>query len=109
MTETPEMALRALADPTRIAILRLVGSKELRASAIAEHFETTRPAISQHLRVLTDAGLIVVRRDGTRRLYRLRPDGFRGVRQFLDAFWDEKLDRLNAAVERDVGGKNGRR
>jgi len=94
-----ETALRALAEPNRIAILTLIRVKELPAGQIAEHFKTTRSAVSQHLRVLSDAGLVAERREGTKRLYRLRPEGFRGLRKFLDTFWDEKLSLLKQEVE----------
>ena len=104
MTETPEMALRALADPTRIAILRLVGSKELRASAIAEHFETTRPAISQHLKTLKTAKLVTVKTDKQKRIYSLDPEGVGEVSDWvarITAFWNPRLDALEAALKKD--------
>lgn len=89
-----EAALRAIAEPRRRQILRLVGDEELSAGEIAAHFEVTRPAISQHLKVLREAGLLSERRAGTRRLYRMRPDGLLELRAFLDRFWDESLSRL---------------
>ncbi len=70
-----DIALRAIAEPTRREILRLVQDSELPAGQIASRFDVTRPAISQHLKVLADAGLVTVRRDGTRLLYRARPEG----------------------------------
>jgi DNA-binding transcriptional ArsR family regulator len=94
-----EAALKALAEPNRLAILTLIRARELPAGEIAERFKTTRSAVSQHLRVLTDAGLLTERHSGTRRLYRLRPEGFRGLRKLLDGFWDDKLDRLKTEVE----------
>lgn len=97
-----EAALRALAEPNRVAILTLIRAKELPAGQIAQHFETTRSSISQHLRVLSDAGLVSERREGTKRLYRLRPEGFRGLRRFLDTFWDEKLNLLKQEVEMEA-------
>ena len=94
-----DLALRALADPTRREILRLVG--ELPAGEIAHHFPTiTRPAVSQHLRVLADAGLVEVRADGNRRLYRLQPAGLRDATQFLDEMWSDRLARLKVVAER---------
>lgn len=75
--------------------------REQTAGAIAAHFDVTRPAISQHLTVLRDAGLVVERRDGTRRWYRARPEGTRELRAWLDAFWDEGLTRLAAAAEQE--------
>ncbi len=100
--EPAQVILRALAEPRRIAILKLVRARELRAGEISRHFRTTRPAISQHLRVLTRAGLLSERRAGTARLYRLRPQGFAQLRSFLDTFWDESLARLKAAAEAET-------
>jgi DNA-binding transcriptional ArsR family regulator len=96
-----DAALRAIAEPRRREILRLVRDDELTAGAIAAHFDVTRPAISQHLTVLRDAGLVVERRDGTRRWYRARPDGTRELRAWLEAFWDDGLARLAAAAEQE--------
>jgi DNA-binding transcriptional ArsR family regulator len=78
-----------------------VRSRELAAGDIARRFKTTRPTISQHLRVLVRAGLLQERRDRTRRLYRLRPEGFARVRDLLSPFWDANLARLKSAVETD--------
>lgn len=91
--------LRALAEPRRRQILRLVWSQELPAGAIAEEFSVTRPAISQHLTVLKAAGLIQERRDGTRRLYRARTERLAEVLAFLRTFWDESLAALKQAAE----------
>jgi DNA-binding transcriptional ArsR family regulator len=93
--------VRALAEPRRRDILRLVRDEEQSAGAIASHFDVSRPAISQHLRVLKSAGLLDERRDGTRRLYRVRPEGFAELREFLDDFWGEGLARLKSAAEGD--------
>jgi DNA-binding transcriptional ArsR family regulator len=94
-------ALKACADPTRRAILRLVRDREVAAGEIAEHFPSmSRPAVSQHLRVLADAGLVDVRPDGNRRLYRLRPEGLRDAAAFLDEMWSDRLARLKVAAER---------
>jgi DNA-binding transcriptional ArsR family regulator len=96
-------ALRAVADPTRRAILHLVRDAEVAAGEIAAHFPAmSRPAVSQHLRVLADAGLVVVRPEGNRRLYRWRPDGFRDVAAFVDDMWSDSLARLKQAAEREV-------
>jgi len=94
-------AARALAEPRRRDILRLVRDDELSAGAIASHFDVSRPAISQHLGVLKSAGLLDERRDGTRRLYRVRPEGFAELREFLDDLWGEDLARLKSAAEAD--------
>jgi DNA-binding transcriptional ArsR family regulator len=95
-----EEALRALADPGRRRILTLVRSEERTAGEIAAELPVTWPAVSQHLRVLKEAGLLSERRAGTRRFYRARPEGLADVRAFLDAFWDEKLRSLKQEVER---------
>lgn len=92
--------LRALADPRRRRILDLIRARELAAGQIAAYFEVTRPAISQHLTVLKQAGLVTERRDGTRRLYRARPEGLADVREFIDGFWTGALDRLKTEIER---------
>src|SRR2546430_16712381 len=89
-----EPAVKAIAEPRRREILRLIWTRELPAGRIASHFAVTRPAISQHLRVLKEAGLVSERRDGTRRLYRARPDTVAEVRRFLGVFWGEGLPRL---------------
>jgi DNA-binding transcriptional ArsR family regulator len=103
-------AIDAIADPRRRKILRLVRDAELPAGAIAAQFgDVTRPAISQHLRVLLRAGLLAERRDGTRRLYRTRPEGFRDLREFLDLFWNERLDALRHEAERDERRRHGSR
>jgi DNA-binding transcriptional ArsR family regulator len=96
-------ALRAIAEPRRRAILELVAHDELAAGEIAAHFDVTRTAISQHLTVLKDAGLLDERRDGTRRLYRARPEGLDGLRQFLESMWASSLDVARRLVEADRG------
>jgi DNA-binding transcriptional ArsR family regulator len=97
----PDAVLRALADPHRRAIIRLVRDDELPAGKIATHFELTQQAVSQHLMVLKRAGLLDERREGTRRLYRFRRDSLEPVRDLLDEFWPDALERLKATVERD--------
>jgi DNA-binding transcriptional ArsR family regulator len=101
LPQNAHRVLRALAEPRRIAILKLVRSRELAAGDIARCFRTTRPTISQHIRVLVRAGLLAERRDRTRRLYRLRPEGFAAMRDLLSPLWDASLARLKSAVERD--------
>jgi DNA-binding transcriptional ArsR family regulator len=100
-----EAALRAIAEPRRRAILHLVRDRELTAGEIADQFEVTRPAISQHLTVLKEAGLIVERHLGTRRLYRARPEGLAELRAYLDQFWADELEQLKEAAEREVKGE----
>jgi len=98
-----DAALRAIAEPRRRAILRLVATRELPAGEIATHFEVTRPAVSQHLTVLKDAGLITERRDGTRRLYRARPEGLDELQRFLSDMWGRSLDLARRLVEDEAG------
>jgi DNA-binding transcriptional ArsR family regulator len=103
-------ALRAIAEPRRRDILRLVWDAERSAGDIAAQFDVSRPAISQHLRVLRQAGLVSERRDGTRRLYRARPEAVSEVRAFLDGFWHEGLTSLKREAEREERGRSlGRR
>jgi DNA-binding transcriptional ArsR family regulator len=104
-----EAALRAIAEPRRRQILELVRERELSAGEIASQFEITRPAISQHLGVLKEAGLVDERRNGTRRLYRARPQGLAELKTFLDAFWDAKLEALQREAEREEARKRGKR
>src|SRR2546425_5340871 len=104
-----EPAVKAIAEPRRREILRLIWARELPAGRIASHFAVTRPAISQHLRVLKEAGLVSERREGTRRLYRARPDTVAEVRRFLEAFWDEGLHRLKQGAEAEERRKRNRR
>ena len=94
-----DAVLRALVDPQRRRILTLVGDGELPAGEIAEHFDITHQAVSQHLRVLKDAGLLRERRDGTRRLYAVRPEAIESVHAFLDELWPASLAHLKATVE----------
>jgi DNA-binding transcriptional ArsR family regulator len=109
--EATQTVLDAVAEPRRREILRLVRDDEMPAGAIAARFgDVSRPAISQHLRVLLDAGLLVERRDGTRRLYRTRPEGFGSLRAFLEEFWDARLQALQREAEREQRSRErGRR
>ncbi|TDD71339.1 ArsR family transcriptional regulator [Jiangella aurantiaca] len=95
-------ALRAVADPTRRAIMELVRDGERSAGDIAAGFPAmSRPAVSQHLKVLADAGLVDVRRDGNRRLYALRPEGLADAAGFIERMWSLQLRRLKKAVAAD--------
>jgi DNA-binding transcriptional ArsR family regulator len=101
-----DAALKALAEPRRREILRLVWSRELPATDIADHFaEVTRSAISQHLSVLKEAALVSERRDGTRRLYRANADTMNELRTFLDDYWTSGLERLRDVAEADEARK----
>jgi DNA-binding transcriptional ArsR family regulator len=101
-----EAVLRAIAEPRRRKILQLISSRELTAGEIASRFEVTRPTISQHLTVLKRAGLVYERREGTRRIYRARPDGLAELRGFLDEFWADGLDRLKVVAEQAEKGRS---
>jgi DNA-binding transcriptional ArsR family regulator len=96
-----EKVLHALAEPRRRDILYLVRNGELTSSAIASHFDISAPAVSQHLKVLEQSGLVVVRRDGTKRYYGIRRDGFSEIKQYIDRFWDDSLLRLKEAAEEE--------
>jgi DNA-binding transcriptional ArsR family regulator len=103
-----EAALKAIAEPRRRQILTLVRDEELPAGEIAAHFDVSRPAVSQHLNVLKEAGLVTERRNGTRRLYRARPEGLAELKVFLEGFWDERLDALKREAEKEERKKHGR-
>jgi DNA-binding transcriptional ArsR family regulator len=103
-----EAALKAIAAPRRRQILRLVRDDELSAGEIASNFDVTRPAVSQHLNVLKEAGLVSERRNGTRRLYRARPEGLADLRDFLEEFWDIRLEALKREAEKEEEQKHGR-
>jgi DNA-binding transcriptional ArsR family regulator len=98
-TMSTDAALKALAEPHRRAILRLVRDDARSVTELAEHFDITQQAVSLHLKVLREAGLVAVRRDGTRRLYVIAPDGMSSVQEFLAELWPAGLDRLKRAVE----------
>jgi DNA-binding transcriptional ArsR family regulator len=95
-----EAVLQAIAEPHRRQILELLGPSELSAGEIAARFDVTRPAISQHLSVLSEAGLVEMRKEGTRRIYRARPEGLEELVDYLDRFWSVRLGRLKVAAEK---------
>jgi DNA-binding transcriptional ArsR family regulator len=103
-----EAALKAIVEPRRRAILRLVRDQERSAGEIASQFDVTRPAVSQHLTVLKEAGLVSERRNGTRRLYRARPEGLQPLREFLDEVWGDRLEALKREAEREEREKHGK-
>jgi len=92
-------ALQALGDPTRRSVLEQLREGPRAVGEIAAQLPVSRPAVSQHLRVLKEAGLVTERQDGTRRLYRVDPDGLAGLREYLDGFWEEALGSFKAAAE----------
>ena len=101
-----DLAVRAIAQPRRREILRLIQYGELPAGQIASRFDVTRPAISQHLKVLAEAGLVNARKEGTQILYRARPEGLSELREYLEGFWDEGLRLLKEVAEADTRGSD---
>ena len=101
-----EAALAALAEPRRRAILSLVRDEPRSVNEIAAHFEITQQAVSQHLQVLKDVGLVAVRPIGQRRLYAVRVEGLESVREFLTELWPRSLEELKREIEspEDHGG-----
>ena len=91
----------ALSDPTRRQIFEKIARRPLSVVEIADGLPVSRPAVSQHLRVLKDARLVTERKDGTRRVYRLDPEGVGQMRNYLDRFWDRALDAFKAAAEEE--------
>ena len=94
-------AIAALAEPRRRAILMLVRDEPRSVNEIAEHFDVSQQAVSQHLKVLREAGLVEVRPDRQRRLYVVRPEGLESLERFLAQLWPSSLQRLKRAVESD--------
>ena len=97
-----ETVLKAIAEPRRQEILRLIWQRERAAGEVAAHFDISRPAISKHLRILKEAGLLEERRAGTQRLYRARPERLADARRFLESFWDEGLAAIKRSAEGDA-------
>ena len=107
--ERLDSVAHALADGTRRGLLRLVRDSERPAGELAAAFpQMSRPAVSQHLRVLHDAGLVSIRPDGNRRFYRARAEGLSDVWQFVDEMWTDRLARLKAVAERAEHGASAR-
>jgi DNA-binding transcriptional ArsR family regulator len=96
-----ENGLGALADPTRRAIFERLAEGPRSVGELADGLPVTRPAVSQHLRVLKDAGLVFDRPQGTRRLYQLDPDGVGALRAYVDQFWTHALAAFKAAAEQE--------
>jgi DNA-binding transcriptional ArsR family regulator len=94
--------LTALADPTRRAIFERLADEPRAVGEIARELPVSRPAVSQHLKVLKDAGLVVDQRLGNRRMYRIDPDGVGALRAYLDQFWNRSLAAFKAAVEQQA-------
>jgi DNA-binding transcriptional ArsR family regulator len=99
----------AIAQPNRREILRLLAAGELSAGSVAARFDLTQPAVSQHLKVLRETGLVSERRDGTRRLYSIRPEGLGDLESFLAEVLPDRLERLKVVVEQDQRERPSRR
>lgn len=97
-----ERALDALGDPTRRSVFKRLRHRTLSVQQIADGMNVTRPAVSQHLKVLKAAGLVVVRAEGTRRLYAIDTRGIEAMRSWLDGFWDQALVAFKRAAEREA-------
>jgi DNA-binding transcriptional ArsR family regulator len=102
-----EAALKAIAEPRRREIIRLVWDSERSSGEIASHFDITGPAVSQHLKVLREAGLVTERRDGTRHLFSANRVEFQKLRDHLAWMWDDSLADLKRAAEAEM--RKGRR
>jgi DNA-binding transcriptional ArsR family regulator len=96
---TDQLALDALGDPTRRAIFERLSLGPSAVGELAELFPVSRPAVSQHLKVLRDAGLVIDERHGARRIYRLDPEGIAGLRDYLDRFWSSALSSFKHKVD----------
>lgn len=103
-----ESAIRALADPTRRHVFERLRRGPLPVGKLAEGLRVTRPAVSQHLRVLERAGLVQARREGTHRIYRIELQGLDELRRYLDQFWDDVLESFRLAAARDAKEHEGR-
>lgn len=108
-----QAGLDALADSTRMAIFQKLSGGPIAVNELARCLPVTRPAVSQHLKVLKEAGLVTDMRQGTRRLYRLDPEGVARLRAHFDQMWTKALGAFQEAAEKDTGGshhgKTGRR
>ena len=93
------MKLQALSNETRFKVVDLVREREMTAGAIARHFKLTRPGVSQHIRILRDAGLLDERRVGAKRLYAIKVENFGDIVEYVETFWRSRLRRLKHAAE----------
>ena len=100
-----ERALDALGDPTRRLVFKRLREGNRSVREIADGLKVSRPAVSQHLSVLKDAGLAVVRIEGTRRLYAIDTRGLESLRGWLDGFWDKTLTAFKEVAEREAAGE----
>ena len=98
---TNGLVLDALGDWTRRQIFEALRRGPRSVGDLAADLPVSRPAVSQHLRVLKDAGLVLDRKEGTRRIYSVDPQGLAGIRAYFDSFWDEALERFAAAARKE--------
>jgi len=101
-----EKSFEALGDPTRFAIFQRVAAKPHSVGEIAGHFPVSRPAVSQHLRVLKQAGLVADIKEGTRRVYQVKPEGIEALRKYFDQLWDRNLKAFQVAAAKSAERKN---
>ena len=94
--------ISALADPTRRQVVELLSSGPKNVTQLAKQLPVSRPAVSQHLKVLSDAGLLTVKISGTRRIYRLKPDGVNDLRDYLDRLWGDALSAFKDHIEKET-------
>jgi DNA-binding transcriptional ArsR family regulator len=95
------LAFAALGDPTRRLVFERLAKRPMAVGKLASGLSVSRPAVSQHLKVLKDAGLVMDREDGTRRIYSIDPRGIAAMRTYLDRFWDRSLAAFKAAAEEE--------
>src|SRR5262245_35605002 len=106
---TYAMTLTALADPTRRAVFERLRSGPRAVNALAAGLPVSRPAVSQHLRALKEAGLVEERSEGVRRIYSIRREGLKELRDWLDSFWDDALEAFRAEAEKSKRDSKGDR
>jgi len=105
MSPDPQLAFRALSDPTRRDILRMLQQKDMTIGQVADNFDMTRGAVKKHLTVLSDGGLIQVQSRGRERINTFNPAGMAPIYDwlsFFDTFWDERLETLKSTIEKDM-------
>lgn len=106
---TYEAAIAALADPSRRTIMECLRTGPMPVGELAEGLPISRPAVSQHLRVLSDAGLLTVKTEGTKRIYAISPDGVEALRTYLDELWSDALTAFVNHADRDRKGTKDER
>jgi len=100
--------LAALADPTRFTVFEMIADTPSAVGDLASRLPVSRPAVSQHLKVLTDARLARVREDGARRIYSVEPAGLAEMRRWIETYWEAVLDRFEDAALREVGRREAK-